>query len=43
MPVDCAVDGFDMVVKNASGSMIPCKSETMPFYYKEKKIRTVKG
>jgi aminomethyltransferase len=43
MPVDCAVDGVDMVVKNASGSMIPCKAETMPFHDKEKKIRTVKG
>ena len=43
MPVDCAVDGVEMTVKNASGSMIPCKAETMPFYDKEKKIRTVKG
>ena len=43
MPVDCAVDGVEMTVKNASGSTIACKAETMPFYDKEKKIRTVKG
>ncbi len=42
MPVDCAVDGVKMSVKNASGE-IPCVSHSMPFYDVDKKRRTAKG
>ncbi len=43
MPVDCAVEGCKMTVRNASGSEIACTAEEMPFYDKEKKIRAGKG
>ncbi len=42
MPVDCAVDGTQMSVKNADGE-IPCMAHSMPFYDPDKKIRTAKG
>ena len=42
MPVDCAVDGVAMSVKNASGN-ITCKAHSMPFYDPKKKIRSAKG
>lgn len=42
MPVDCAVPGTKMTVKNESGE-IACVAEEMPFYDKEKKRRTAKG
>ncbi len=42
MPVDCAVDGTQMSVKNADGE-IPCTAHSMPFYDPDKKIRTAKG
>lgn len=42
MPVACAVDGTEMVVKNSSGD-IPCVAHSMPFYDPEKKRRTAKG
>ena len=42
MPVDCAVDGTKMSVKNASGE-ISCVAAAMPFYDPDKKRRTVKG
>ena len=42
MPVDCAVDGVAMNVKNAS-SNITCKAHSMPFYDPQKKIRSAKG
>jgi len=43
MPVDCAVPGTKMTVRNADGTEIPCVAEEMPFYDKDKKIRTAKG
>ncbi|MBL4813229.1 MAG: aminomethyltransferase family protein [Rhodobacteraceae bacterium] len=42
MPVDCAVDGVAMSVKNASGE-IACVAHSMPFYDPDKKRRTAKG
>ena len=42
MPVDCAVDGVAMHVKNVSGD-IACKAHAMPFYDPQKKIRSAKG
>ena len=42
MPVDCAVNGTAMTVKNSTGE-ISCVAEDMPFYDKDKKIRTAKG
>lgn len=42
MPVDCAVDGMAMSVKNASGE-IACKAHAMPFHDPDKKLRTAKG
>ncbi|MGY9034388.1 MAG: aminomethyltransferase family protein [Rhodobacterales bacterium] len=42
MPVDCAVDGVKLTVKNEN-SEIPCISQAMPFYDPEKKKRTAKG
>lgn len=43
MPVDCAVPGTKLTVRNADGTEIPCVSEEMPFYDKDKSIRTAKG
>ncbi len=43
MPVDCAVPGTKMTVRNADGTEIPCVAEEMPFYDKDKKVRTAKG
>ncbi|WP_068298171.1 aminomethyltransferase family protein [Pararhodobacter sp. CCB-MM2] len=43
MPVDCAVPGVKMVVVNQDGTEIPCVTEEMPFYDKDKAIRTAKG
>lgn len=42
MPVNCAVDGTKLSVKNAGGE-IACIAHSMPFYDPEKKRRTVKG
>lgn len=42
MPVDCAVDGTELTVHNASGA-IPAVAHSMPFYDPEKKRRTAKG
>ncbi|WP_419904424.1 aminomethyltransferase family protein [Kiloniella sp.] len=42
MPVDCAVDGVAMTVKNESGE-INCIAHSMPFYDVDKKRRTAKG
>ncbi len=42
MPVDCAVDGTKMTVRNQSGD-IPCVAHSMPFYDADKKRRTAKG
>ena len=43
MPVDCAVPGTKMTVRNADGTEIACVAEEMPFYDKDKSIRTAKG
>ena len=43
MPVDCAVPGTKLTVKQEDGTEIPCVAEEMPFYDKDKKIRTAKG
>lgn len=43
MPVDCATNGTEMVVRTADGTEIPCVAEEMPFYDKDKTIRTAKG
>jgi aminomethyltransferase len=42
MPVDCAVDGVAMHVKNVSGKIV-CKAHAMPFYDPQKKKRSAKG
>lgn len=42
MPVDCAVDGTKMSVKNEAGE-IACVAAAMPFHDPEKKRRTAKG
>ncbi len=43
MPVECAVPGTRMSVRNADGTEIACVAEEMPFYDKDKSIRTAKG
>ncbi len=43
MPTDCAVPGTAMTVRNEDGTEIPCVAEEMPFYDKDKSIRTAKG
>jgi len=42
MPVDCAVQGTEMVVANESGD-VKCIAHPMPFYDPDKKRRTAKG
>ena len=42
MPVDCAIDGVKLTVKNEN-SEISCISHAMPFYDPEKKKRIAKG
>ncbi len=42
MPVECAVKGTSLIVKNESGD-IPCIAHPMPFYDEDKKRRTAKG
>jgi aminomethyltransferase len=42
MPVDCAVDGTALTVKNSTGE-IACLASEMPFYDKDKKRRVAKG
>ncbi len=43
MPVDCAVSGTKLTVRNQDGTEIACTAEEMPFYDKDKSIRTAKG
>ncbi|MCE8523561.1 aminomethyltransferase family protein [Ruegeria pomeroyi] len=43
MPVDCAVPGTKMTVRNEDGAEIACVAEEMPFYDKDKSIRAAKG
>ncbi|MEH6546773.1 MAG: aminomethyltransferase family protein [Sneathiella sp.] len=42
MPVDCAVPGTKLTVRNSTGD-ISCTAEELPFYDKKKERRTVKG
>jgi aminomethyltransferase len=42
MPVDCAVEGTALQVKNSSG-LIDCTAAPMPFYDVDKERRTAKG
>jgi aminomethyltransferase len=43
MPVDCAVNGTALTVRNSDGTEIACVAEEMPFYDRDKAIRTAKG
>ena len=43
MPVECAVPGTELVVRNGDGSEIACTAQEMPFYDSDKSIRTAKG
>ncbi len=43
MPVDCAKPGTALIVRNSDGTEIACTAEEMPFYDKDKSIRTAKG
>lgn len=43
MPVDCATPGTKLTVRNNDGAEIACTAEEMPFYDKDKSIRTAKG
>lgn len=43
MPVACAVPGTALSVRNADGTLIPAIGEEMPFYDRDKSIRTARG
>ena len=43
MPVNCAVAGTALTVRNADGAEIACVASEMPFYDEAKSIRTAKG
>lgn len=43
MPVECATPGTNLTVRNNDGTEIACTAEEMPFYDKDKAIRTAKG
>ncbi|WP_238368774.1 aminomethyltransferase family protein [Mesobacterium pallidum] len=43
MPVECAVPGTKLTVRQKDGTEIACTAEEMPFYDKDKAIRTAKG
>ena len=43
MPVACATPGTKLTVRNADGTEIACVAAEMPFYDKDKSIRTAKG
>ncbi|MGB0844453.1 MAG: aminomethyltransferase family protein [Alphaproteobacteria bacterium] len=43
MPVDCAVAGTKLTVRNADGTEIACVAGEMPFYDEDKSVRTAKG
>ena len=43
MPVACAKPGTELTVRNSDGTEIPATAEEMPFYDKDKSIRTAKG
>ncbi|WP_298855951.1 aminomethyltransferase family protein [uncultured Ruegeria sp.] len=43
MPVDCASSGTRLTVRNGDGTEIAATAEEMPFYDRDKAIRTAKG
>ena len=43
MPVDCAKNGTKLTVRNGDGTEIPCVTQDMPFYDRDKSIRVAKG
>lgn len=43
MPVDCASPGTKLTVRNSDGTKIAATAEEMPFYDRDKAIRTAKG
>jgi len=43
MPVDCAKPGTELTVRNDDGTEIAATAQEMPFYDKDKSIRTAKG
>ncbi len=43
MPVDCASPGTKLTVRNSDGTEIAATAEEMPFYDRDKAIRTAKG
>lgn len=43
MPVEAATPGTKLTVRNGDGTEIPAVAAEMPFYDKDKKIRTAKG
>ena len=43
MPVDCAKPGTKLTVRNGDGTEIAATAEEMPFYDKDKSVRTAKG
>ncbi|KIC13990.1 aminomethyltransferase family protein [Leisingera sp. ANG-Vp] len=43
MPVACAKPGTELTVRNSDGTEIAATAEEMPFYDKDKSIRTAKG
>ncbi|RLJ97201.1 aminomethyltransferase family protein [Ruegeria conchae] len=43
MPVDCASPGTKLTVRNSDGTEIVATAEEMPFYDRDKAIRTAKG
>lgn len=43
MPVDCAKPGTKLTVRQLDGTELACTAEEMPFYDKDKSIRSAKG
>ena len=43
MPVACASPGTKLTVRNGDGTEIAATAEEMPFYDRDKAIRTAKG
>jgi aminomethyltransferase len=43
MPVNCAVAGTALTVRNSDGTEIACVAAEMPFYDADKSIRNAKG
>jgi aminomethyltransferase len=43
MPAAAATPGTKLVVRNGDGTEIACTAEEMPFYDKDKSVRTAKG